>query len=76
VDANLAGFADLLQPFESVPFDDGAAGQYGAIRTILERAGNSDWRNDLMIAAIALRWISCSRRAISGNRTGAWIADL
>lgn len=54
VDLNLDGFAALLQPFESVPFDDEAAGHYGVIRAILERAGTPIGANDLLVAAIAL----------------------
>ena len=55
VDLNLEGFARLLQPFESAPFDDEAAEHYGLLRAILERAGTSIGANDLLIAAIALR---------------------
>ena len=56
VDSNLDGFVRLLQPFESVPFDDVAAGHYGPIRAVLEKAGTPIGANDLLIAAIALRW--------------------
>ena len=54
VDANLDGYRKLLQPFESLPFDDRAAEHYGLIRAILERAGTLIGANDLLIAAIAL----------------------
>lgn len=54
VDWNLEGFSRLLQPFESLPFDDDAAGHYGLIRAVLERAGTLIGANDLLIAAIAL----------------------
>ena len=54
VDANLDGYCKLLQPFESLPFDDSAAEHYGLIRAILERAGTPIGANDLLIAAIAL----------------------
>jgi tRNA(fMet)-specific endonuclease VapC len=36
---NLAGFARLLEPFISLPFDDLAASHYGILRATLERAG-------------------------------------
>ena len=41
-------------PFESLPFDDSAAEQYGAIRARLARLGTPIVPNDLMIAAIAI----------------------
>jgi tRNA(fMet)-specific endonuclease VapC len=44
----------LFQEFESIPFDDHAASQYGAIRGILEKSGVTIGSNDLLIAAIAL----------------------
>ncbi len=40
-------------PFESLPFDDRAAEEYGAIRAHLARQGTPIGPNDLMIAAIA-----------------------
>jgi len=55
VERNLEGFARLLQPFESLPFDDEAAGHYGLTRAILEKAGTPIGANDLLIAAITLR---------------------
>ena len=55
VDSNLAGFTRLLQPFESLPFDDEAAEYYGLLRVALERGGTPIGANDLLIAAIALR---------------------
>jgi tRNA(fMet)-specific endonuclease VapC len=54
-DRNLEGFDRLLQPFDSEPFDDAAAGWYGLVRAVLEKAGTPIGGNDLMIAAIALR---------------------
>ena len=54
VDQNLEGFEHLLEPFESAPFDDRAAGHYGLIRASLERAGTPVGANDLMIASVAL----------------------
>lgn len=54
VDQNLEGFARLLQPFESAPFDDEAAGHYGLVRAALERAGTPIGAHDLLIASIAL----------------------
>jgi tRNA(fMet)-specific endonuclease VapC len=40
--------------FQSLPFDDDAAEQYGQIRSSLQRAGNPIGANDLMIASTAL----------------------
>ena len=54
VAANLAGFRGSLEPFESLPFDDTVAGEYGLIRTQLESGGTPIGANDLQIAAIAL----------------------
>lgn len=56
VNENLEGFRQLLQPFESLPFDDRAAEHYGLIRTLLERAGTPIGANDLLIAAISLSY--------------------
>jgi tRNA(fMet)-specific endonuclease VapC len=56
VESNLEGFGRLLLPYQSVPFDDEAAGHYGLIRAVLEKAGTPIGANDLQIAAIALRW--------------------
>lgn len=54
VESNLNNLASLLEPFESLPFDDNAAGHYGVIRTILEKAGTPIGANDLLVASIAL----------------------
>lgn len=54
VERNLDGFNRLLEPFESLPFDDAATGHYGLIRAVLEKAGTPIGANDLLIAAIAL----------------------
>jgi tRNA(fMet)-specific endonuclease VapC len=54
VTENLEGLRNLLAPFESLPFDDAAAGHYGMIRANLEREGTPIGANDLLIAAIAL----------------------
>jgi tRNA(fMet)-specific endonuclease VapC len=40
--------------FKSMPFDDQAAGAYGALRASLEREGKPIGPNDMLIAAIAL----------------------
>ncbi len=53
VEANLTGLQRLLDPFESLPFDDDAAAHYGVIRADLERAGKPVGGNDMLIAAIA-----------------------
>ncbi len=52
--ANLARLAQFFLPFESVPFDEAAAEQYGILRTQLQRAGALIGANDLLIAATAL----------------------
>jgi tRNA(fMet)-specific endonuclease VapC len=44
----------FLEAFQSLPFDDRAAEQYGEIRAVLARAGTPIGPNDLLIAAIAL----------------------
>lgn len=54
VNENLDGCHQLLQPFDSLPFDDRAAGHYGLIRAVLEHAGTPIGANDLLIAATAL----------------------
>ena len=54
VDSNLQKVQAFLLHFESYPFDDAAADQYGLIRSLLERGGNLIGANDLMIASIAL----------------------
>ena len=53
VHENLRGFERLLEPFVSLPFDDGAAEIYGMIRADLERMGTPIGANELLIAAIA-----------------------
>ncbi|MDB4982910.1 MAG: VapC toxin family domain ribonuclease [Myxococcales bacterium] len=52
--ANIRRLGEFFAPFESLPFDDAAAGWYGAIRAQLKEEGRSIGSNDLMIAAIAL----------------------
>ena len=44
----------FLDQFDSLPFDDAAARQYGAIRAVLEKRGTPISHHDLQIAAIAL----------------------
>jgi tRNA(fMet)-specific endonuclease VapC len=51
---NLDGFRRLLEPFESLSFDDRAAEHYGMVRASLEQAGTPIGANDLLIAALAL----------------------
>lgn len=50
----IARVESALAPFESLPFDDLAAKQYGPIRHLLEVAGAAIGPYDLQIAAIAL----------------------
>ena len=44
----------FLSRFNSVPFDDAAAGFYGPLRAALTRSGDLIGPNDLLIASIAL----------------------
>ncbi|MEZ5354982.1 MAG: type II toxin-antitoxin system VapC family toxin [Bryobacteraceae bacterium] len=53
VEKNLVGFQRLLDPVDSLAFDDLAADHYGMIRADLERAGTPIGAADLMIASIA-----------------------
>ena len=71
---NLSGFRALLAPFESLPFDDAAADQYGLIRARLESAGTPIGANDLQIAAIALAQ-DCVL-VTSNCREFEWVAGL
>jgi tRNA(fMet)-specific endonuclease VapC len=54
VDRNLEGFQRLVEPYESLVFDDRAAEHYGLIRAALEGAGTPIGANDMLIASIAL----------------------
>jgi tRNA(fMet)-specific endonuclease VapC len=54
VSENLEGFNRLLEPYQSLPFDDRAADYYGALRAALEASGTPIGANDLLIASIAL----------------------
>jgi tRNA(fMet)-specific endonuclease VapC len=54
VQQNLAKVEDFLRPFLSIPFEDGAAREYGRLRAELERRGVVIGPHDLQIAAIAL----------------------
>ncbi len=45
--------AAFFAPYESLPFDDAAAAEYGRIRAQLAAASTPIGPNDLMIAAIA-----------------------
>ena len=51
---NLNRLVQFFRPFQSLPFDDSAAQQYGQIRATLERNGTPIGANDMLIAAIAL----------------------
>lgn len=51
---NLQAVAQLRNQFVSIPFDDGAAEEYGRIRAHLANLGTPIGPNDLMIAAIGL----------------------
>ncbi len=76
---NLAVLRRFLAPLSSLPFDDRAAEDYGAIRADLERAGAPIGANDLMIASIARAHdcvlVSSDSRAFSrivGLRWESW----
>jgi len=51
--AAMAKLALFFAPYESFPFDDAAAAEYGGIRGQLSGLGTPVGPNDLMIAAIA-----------------------
>lgn len=51
---NLRRVSAFCGAFQSLPFDDEAAVQYGVIRADLRREGRMIGANDLMIASIAL----------------------
>ena len=53
---NLRTLSFLFQSFQSVPFDDLAAEQYGRIRAELAAQGTPIGPNDLLIAAIAVAY--------------------
>ncbi len=44
---------DFLRQFDSLPFDDDAAEEYGSIRAYLEKQGQPIGKHDMLIAAIA-----------------------
>jgi len=54
VSAAMSRLIAFFTPYESLPFDDVAAVEYGRIRGQLAQAGLPIGANDLMIAAIAL----------------------
>ena len=51
---NLRMIAGFWEPFESLPFDDASAEQYGLVRAELKRQGRLIGSNDMLIAATAL----------------------
>ncbi len=51
---NLAKVEAFVRPFQSIPFDDDAAREFGRIRADLERQGAMIGPFDLQIAAISL----------------------
>lgn len=51
---NLQRVEIFCRAFESLPFDDAAAGRYGVVRAQLRREGRPIGASDLMIASIAL----------------------
>ncbi|MGC1377035.1 MAG: type II toxin-antitoxin system VapC family toxin [Anaerolineales bacterium] len=53
-DANLLVLQRFFERFDSLPFDDAAAEEYGRLRAFLAKQGLLIGPNDLLIAAIAL----------------------
>jgi tRNA(fMet)-specific endonuclease VapC len=51
---NLERLARFFHPFQSLPFDDASAEQYGLVRAQLRQAGTLIGLNDLLIASISL----------------------
>ena len=49
----MSKLTEFFAPYESLPFNDAAAAEYGRIRELLARAGTPIGPNDLLIAAIA-----------------------
>lgn len=56
---NRRHFQEFLLPFEILPFDSGAAIEYGMIRHYLEKSGSPIGPMDTLIAAHALAIGSC-----------------
>lgn len=76
---NLTPLGRFFEMFESLPFDDAAAEQYGVIRAQLKHQGKPIGANDLMIAAIALAGEvtlvtrnSDEFRRVAGLRVESW----
>jgi tRNA(fMet)-specific endonuclease VapC len=76
---NLEKLARFFEPFESIPFDDTAAEQYGVLRAQMRRAGTPLGGNDLLIASIALAMdltlVTRNQdefRRVAGLRVQAW----
>jgi tRNA(fMet)-specific endonuclease VapC len=65
VEKNAVALDEFLIPLEILPFDDGAAAEYGIIRSGLERAGTPIGAMDLMIAAHA---VSLDVPLVTNNR--------
>lgn len=53
-DQNRWALTEFLSPIDILPFDDAAAGQYGILRSHLERTGKSIGAMDMLIGAHAL----------------------
>lgn len=56
VEANLSLLEKFFAPFETLSFEDKAAGYYGIIRSLLQKAVTPIGANDLFIASIALAY--------------------
>jgi tRNA(fMet)-specific endonuclease VapC len=82
VAANLRRLNEFFEPFQSLPFDDGAAEVYGSLRSHIRREGQEIGSNDLMIAATAvalgLTLVTRNRSEfdrVPGLRVTQWKAD-
>ena len=79
MESNLRTQRDFVAPYQTLPFDDDAAEQYGILRADLRRRGTTMGGNDMMIAAVALandRTLVTRNRSeferIRGLRVEAW----
>lgn len=61
---NALALAAFLAPLGVEPFDDAAAGAYGPVRAVLERAGTPIGSMDILIAAHAL---ALGRTVVTNN---------
>ena len=79
VEENLGKLSRFFELFESLPFDDMAAENYGVLRAQMRRSGTPLGANDLLIAATALSvdltLVTRNQeefRRVAGLRVEAW----